>query len=105
MSTPDAAQRAVAAARAVAQAESTIPVTLISVKSGRFGDLAPDVFVSPPQRKVWAITFHGKVFGSCGAAMIRGTPRACGPASAVQTVVLDYQTDAFITGETYGIGG
>jgi hypothetical protein len=54
---------------------------------------------------VWAITFHGKVFGSCGAAMIRGTPRACGPASAVQTVVLDYQTDAFITGETYGIGG
>ncbi len=100
-------QRAVAAARVVAQGESTIPVSFVSITSGRFADFEPSAgaIVSAPGREVWVVVFRGKVIGGCGPATITGTPRACLPANATQKVILDFQTDAFVMEEVAGEGG
>lgn len=102
-------QRAVAAARVVAQGGSTIPVSLVSVTSGRFGDFEPGAgaIVSSPGREVWVVVFRGREFalGGCGPVTITGSPRACPAANATEKVILDYSTDAFITEDVQGSAG
>lgn len=102
-------QRAVAAARVVAQGGSTIPVSFVSVTSGRFGDFEPGAgaIVSSPGREVWVVVFRGKEFalGGCGAVTITGSPRACPAANATEAVILDYSTDAFVMEDVKGNAG
>jgi hypothetical protein len=102
-----AQQRAVDAAKAEAQMVSTVPISFVSVESGRFGDFAPGAgaIVSPPGRQVWAVTFHGKATPSCGPLLIGGTPRRCPALNATIKVILDHATDAAIEVMTVGSAG
>jgi hypothetical protein len=98
-------QRAVNAAQKLARNWSTGTVTLVSVASGRFGDFDPNsgVIVSSPERKVWAVKFRGKAFGMGSCALFQtGTPRPCPASNASIEVIIDYTTDAFISGDIRG---
>lgn len=92
-------QQAVATAGTTAQRMSSTPVSLISVTTGDVGDVDPNAgkAVSPPDRRVWAVVFHGTF-----------PPPSCGPAgghcpapNTTMRVILDYASGTLIEAETY----
>jgi hypothetical protein len=101
--TPSSSEdRAVAAARTVAQGSSSSPVTLVSTASGRFGSFEPGagITVAEPSREVWAVTFRGTFIGTCGPAQIAPATAPRGPCSVGSTrVIVDASTGTFIMAE------
>lgn len=90
---------AVSQAKATAQGVSSTPVSLVSANSGPFANIVVTTGdVVSANRMVWAVVFHGTFSAaSCGPA--GPGPHTC-QTSTTMLVVLDFQTGAFLMGQT-----